>query len=223
MDEIMIGDILFTPQKRIINKGGSFIKMRNKESEVLFLLCHNYPDSLTRDDIEKEIWGGSYVTDNTLTQTISNLRNALDDKAHELVTTIPKKGYCIGIKPIFISSKEKEKEKEKERGGGGGVDCLDVVKNNKYILSGVGFRYKVVLLAVFISCFFTSLYVTLNSHTIKILHPTIMPILIGLDNTLDEVFLSTYRKAPYVYLKKTKQGEYIACKYQTGELICERK
>lgn len=213
----MIGDILFTPQKRMINKRGSLIKMRNKESEVLSLLCHNYPDYLTRDDIEKEIWGGSYVTDNTLTQTISNLRNALDDKAHELVTTIPKKGYCIGIKPIFISSKEKE------RGGGGRVDCLDVVKNNEYILSGVGFRYKVVLLAVFISCFFTSLYVTLNSHAIKILHPTITPILIGLDNTLDEVFLSTYRKAPYVYLKKTKQGEYIACKYQTGELICERK
>ncbi|MFW5389527.1 winged helix-turn-helix domain-containing protein [Yersinia sp. 2542 StPb PI] len=217
MDEIMIGDILFTPQKRMINKRGSLIKMRNKESEVLSLLCHNYPDSLTRDDIEKEIWGDSYVTDNTLTQTISNLRNALDDKAHELVTTIPKKGYCIGIKPIFISSKEKE------RGGGGRVDCLDVVKNNEYILSGVGFRYKVVLLAVFISCFFTSLYVTLNSHAIKILHPTITPILIGLDDTLDEVFLSTHRKAPYVYLKKTKQGEYIACKYQTGELICERK
>lgn len=58
MDEIIIGDIIFTPQKRMINKGGSTIKIRNKESEVLALLCHNYPIS-SREDIEKEIWGGS--------------------------------------------------------------------------------------------------------------------------------------------------------------------
>lgn len=68
---------------------------------MLSLLCTHYPEALSREDIEEKIWEGSYVTDNTLTQTISNLRHALDDKEHEIVTTIPKKGYCIGIKPDF--------------------------------------------------------------------------------------------------------------------------
>lgn len=80
MNDIIIGDIIFTPLKRTLNKGGSVIKIRNKESEVLSLLCFHYPDVLSREDIEKKIWSESYVTDNTLTQTISNLRHALNDK-----------------------------------------------------------------------------------------------------------------------------------------------
>lgn len=217
MDEIIIGDIIFTPQKRMINKGGSTIKIRNKESEVLALLCHNYPISLSREDIEKEIWGGSYVTDNTLTQTISNLRNALDDKEHELVTTIPKKGYCIGIKPTFISGKD--------IGGGqlSEIDCFNVVRNRYDVLSGIGLRCKMVILSVFIIFFLSSFYITSSHYQIRIVHPTTTPILIGLDNTRDKAFLSTYGKAPYVYLKKTKHGEYIACKYHNGELTCEKK
>ena len=95
MNDIIIGDIVFTPLKRTLNKGGSVIKIRNKESEVLSLLCFHYPDVLSREDIEKKIWSESYVTDNTLTQTISNLRHALNDKKHELVTTIPKKGIAL--------------------------------------------------------------------------------------------------------------------------------
>lgn len=91
MSEIIIGDILFTPKKRVVSRSGNDTKIRNKESEILTLLCHHYPDSISREVIEKEIWTGSYVTDNTLTQTISNLRNALDDKNHELVITIPKR------------------------------------------------------------------------------------------------------------------------------------
>lgn len=160
MDEIIIGDIIFTPQKRIINKGGSTIKIRNKESEVLALLCHNYPISLSREDIEKEIWGGSYVTDNTLTQTISNLRNALDDKEHELVTTIPKKGYCIGIKPTFISGKDIGGGKFSE------TDCFNVVRNRYDILSGIGIRCKIVILSVFV--FFFLLHFISHRATIKL-------------------------------------------------------
>ncbi|WP_258179870.1 winged helix-turn-helix domain-containing protein, partial [Yersinia pseudotuberculosis] len=100
---IVINDVFFTPQKRTIDRNGKITKIRNKESELLSLLCEYYPEPISREDIEKRLWEGSYVTDNTLTQTISNLRHALDDKKHELVVTIPKKGYRIGIKPeIFI-------------------------------------------------------------------------------------------------------------------------
>ncbi|WP_315851244.1 winged helix-turn-helix domain-containing protein [Yersinia massiliensis] len=70
MGEITIGNIKFTPDKRILNKGGVVVKMRNKESEVLSLLCHHYPSTLSREDLEREIWGDSYVTDNTLTRPL---------------------------------------------------------------------------------------------------------------------------------------------------------
>lgn len=66
MNDIIIGDIVFILLKRIFNKGGSVIKIRNKEFEVLFLLCFYYFDVFFCEDIEKKIWSESYVIDNIL-------------------------------------------------------------------------------------------------------------------------------------------------------------
>lgn len=46
MDEIILGDIIFTPLKRTLTKGGCVFKIRNKEAEVLSLLCTHYPEAL---------------------------------------------------------------------------------------------------------------------------------------------------------------------------------
>ncbi|CNH51834.1 reguatory protein [Yersinia pekkanenii] len=198
MDEILIGDIIFTPKKRMINKGGSMVKIRNKESELLFLLCHHYPSSLSREDLEKAVWEGSYVTDNTLTQTISNLRNALDDKKHELVTTIPKKGYCIGVKPDFISNNLLQELLVTEG------DLIDDIKF-KIISSCLGFvksPHKVAILVISFICFFTSFQITSSRYQIKIIDIKNSPILIGLDDVRDKDFLSSYlliRKNPMFF------------------------
>jgi DNA-binding winged helix-turn-helix (wHTH) protein len=219
MDEIIIGDIIFTPKKRMINKGGSIVKIRNKESEVLSLLCHHYPSSISREDIEKKIWEGSYVTDNTLTQTISNLRNALDDKEHELVTTIPKKGYCIGVKPGFISSNSRQNLLFTNS------DVIDGAKSEAISIEPKfgGFYCKAIMLIILIFSFIFSFDMTSNYHQIKIKDVNSLPILMDLDVIRDKNFLSLYQKEPYIFLKKRRNGEYIACKYQEGELICEQK
>ncbi|CNI19352.1 reguatory protein [Yersinia frederiksenii] len=219
MNEIIIGDIIFIPKKRIINKKGNIIKIRNKESEVLSLLCEQYPGSLSRESLEQEIWKGTYVTDNTLTQTISNLRNALDDKDHELVMTIPKKGYCLGIKPTVVSN-----------------DLLcSILPPNEYSINNVknnlsfsmfvsvGLIYKVIALMFFCALFLISLKITENYYQVKIIDVPSLPILINLDEAHDGEFLSVYNKVPYVYLKKQKNGDYTVCKYKNGGLTCEKK
>ncbi|CFQ33768.1 MULTISPECIES: winged helix-turn-helix domain-containing protein [Yersinia] len=219
MDEIIIGNIIFTPTKRAINKGGAIVKIRNKESEVLSLLCHHYPSSLSREDIEREIWGESYVTDNTLTQTISNLRNALDDKDHEIVTTIPKKGYSIGIKPSFISSGSPQDLRFTHADSTVGVKPKSISLSLRFL----SFRYKAIMLVVSVVLFFISFELTSNYYQIKINEVKSLPILVGLDKVRDKEFLSLYQKDPYVFLKRRSHGEYIACKYCEGELICEKK
>ncbi|WP_145516430.1 winged helix-turn-helix domain-containing protein [Yersinia aleksiciae] len=219
MDEIIIGNIIFDPIKRTINKEGVVVKIRNKESELLSLLCHHYPSSLSREDIEREIWGESYVTDNTLTQTISNLRNALDDKDHELVTTIPKKGYCIGIKPGFIPSNSSQDLAFVHRDSTVSIKPESITLMPNYLSS----QYKIFMLLVSVVCFFISFELTSSQHQIKINEVKTLPILIGLDKTQDKAFLSLYQKEPYVFLKKMSDGEYIACKYNEGELMCEKK
>ncbi|ATM87207.1 transcriptional regulator [Yersinia massiliensis] len=219
MDEIVIGNIKFTPDKRILNKGGVVVKMRNKESEVLHLLCHHYPSTLSREDLEKEIWGDSYVTDNTLTQTISNLRHALDDKDHELVMTIPKKGYCISTQPILTSSDSSQNlilsEDESTR---------NFVSEFIILMpKGINNFYKTSVVLLLVVCCIASFSLTSIHHQIKINDVGSLPILIGLDATSDSDFLLKFNKKPYIFLKKRSDGEYIACKYNEGELICEKK
>lgn len=219
MNEIIIGDIIFTPLKRTLSKMGGIVKIRNKESEILSLLCSHYPTALSREDIEEKVWKGSYLTDNTLTQTISNLRNALDDKEHELVITIPKKGYCIGIKPDFtvqVTATDSQltnvniSNSSKDR----------IIKSPSRSIPVL--RVKAIF-TVFFLCLFVSFYITSYSYQVNIISVKKLPILVNLSEISDKNFLSSYNKHPYVFLKKQKNGEYTACKYQTGVLACEKK
>ncbi|CNL21946.1 winged helix-turn-helix domain-containing protein [Yersinia aldovae] len=214
MSEIIIGDILFTPKKRVVSRSGNDTKIRNKESEILTLLCHHYPDSISREVIEKEIWTGSYVTDNTLTQTISNLRNALDDKNHELVITIPKKGYSLGVKPNFSTS-DTPVIKNVVLGNVAG-------ERRKSFLRGIDFFDLKVTLATLLSCFIILFLLSYDHHQVKVVDVKSLPILINLDKVIDANFLSSYQREPYVLLKKRENGDYIVCQIHEGALVCEK-
>lgn len=219
MDEITIGNIIFFPQKRTINNKGRFVKIRNKESEVLLFLCNNYPAALSREEIEQKVWEGSYVTDNTLTQTISNLRHALDDKGHELVMTIPKKGYCIGIKPKFVLNDPSCNLSLSDE------SLSDELVNETTILAStsIGLIYNITILSLFFIFLFFSFKITSCYYQVRIIDTGMLPILVNLDKTRDKEFLSIYNKPPYVFLKKQKNEEYTVCKYQMGGLTCEKK
>lgn len=216
MNDIIIGDFVFTPLKRTLSKGGCVIKIRNKESEVLSLLCFHYPDVLCREDIERKIWSESYVTDNTLTQTISNLRHALNDKKHELVITIPKKGYCLGVKPDFTSNNSSEILPVTQ------TEVLDSLANNttgslpkQKILAS---RFFVCM--IFCLCLATSFNVTSNCYQIKIINVKKSPLAIDINEIHNRSFLSFYNKEPYIFLKKQKNNEYTICKLQPGGMTC---
>ncbi|CAM3350782.1 MULTISPECIES: winged helix-turn-helix domain-containing protein [Yersinia] len=222
MDRIFIGDITFTPKIRAVEHDGNEVKLRNKESEVLALLCDNYPDPVSREQIEKTIWTDSYVTDNTLTQTISNLRNALNDKKHELIITIPKKGYCLGLEPkrVFYNADENELTPK----------VLEVINDDAQLISRnvrKPFQLTQLLLVVlsFSAAFYFSFVFFFNEYQINIFKVKYqdLPILINLDEKKDADFLKLYRKHPNLMLKKNSDGSYNVCGRVDGEFLCTRK
>ncbi|WP_432323993.1 winged helix-turn-helix domain-containing protein [Yersinia enterocolitica] len=219
MDEIILGDIIFTPLKRTLSKGGSVFKIRNKEAEVLSLLCSHYPEALSREDIEEKIWAGSYVTDNTLTQTISNLRHALDDKEHEIVTTIPKRGYCIGIKPDFTANVSEKSLPVTNANISGSLSNETINSPSE----NISLKNKAIIFISYSILLFISFNMTFHYYQVRIISVKKIPILVNLDTERDEKFLLSYNKSPYVFLKKQKNGDYIACKYQSRGLECEKK
>lgn len=229
MDKIFIGDISFTPKTRCVDQDGREIKLRNKESEVLALLCDRYPDAVSRAQIEKAIWTDSYVTDNTLTQTISNLRNSLDDRKHELIITIPKKGYCIGIKPKFLYYDDPQSLNnlaENDQNFIASESKIDISNAPSLSVYNKKFSVTTWLMGCFLFLFFIflSFFIIINKYQIKTVKVDTknLPILVNLDEKKDYEFLKSYRKPHYLLLKKDADGSYFACyRYKVG-LTCVR-
>jgi eukaryotic-like serine/threonine-protein kinase len=78
--------------RRTLLRKGSTVPLLPKTFEVLCCLVSQSGRVLTKEEILRAVWPGSYVEENNLTQHISLLRKALADRAGYIVT-IPGRGY----------------------------------------------------------------------------------------------------------------------------------
>ncbi|MGF1721149.1 winged helix-turn-helix domain-containing protein [Vibrio kyushuensis] len=87
----------------IKNEEDKIIRLRAREANLLTALIDSFPDILSRQSIEEQLWKGSYATNATINQTIKALRFSLEDDQRALIRTIPKQGYVLSSKPHLIS------------------------------------------------------------------------------------------------------------------------
>ena len=80
-----------------LRKDGTPIKLPPQPVKILALLASRAGQVVTRDEIQKEIWGGETYVDfeHGLNQCIKQIRTALNDNADKplYVETIPRRGY----------------------------------------------------------------------------------------------------------------------------------
>lgn len=99
--------ILINENFREVIVKGVVKRIRYKESLVLKMLVENYPNKVSRKVLSDSIWGSTYVFDETINQTVKNLRIALEDKNKELIITLPRFGYSFGLKPQYTREMKK--------------------------------------------------------------------------------------------------------------------
>ncbi|MCK6262938.1 winged helix-turn-helix domain-containing protein [Vibrio sp. ZSDE26] len=87
----------------IKNQEDKIIRLRAREANLLTALIDSFPEVLSRQSIEDQLWKGSYATNATINQTIKALRFSLEDDQRALIRTIPKQGYVLSSKPHLIS------------------------------------------------------------------------------------------------------------------------
>jgi DNA-binding winged helix-turn-helix (wHTH) protein len=84
-----------------LRKDGTPIKLPPQPVKVLALLAIRAGQVVTRDEIQKEVWGeGTYVDfEHGLNQCIKQIRTALNDNADKplYVETLPRRGYHCGL------------------------------------------------------------------------------------------------------------------------------
>ena len=69
------------------------IELRPKTFEVLRYLVENADRLITKEELIKAIWPHVVVTDDSLTQCVSEARHAIGDGGQIIIKTVPRRGY----------------------------------------------------------------------------------------------------------------------------------
>jgi TolB-like protein len=81
------------------------IELRRKSFEVLRHLVENADRLVTKEELIKAIWPDVVVTDDSLTQCVSEARHAIGDAGQTIIKTVPRRGYRF-CAPVSRSNRE---------------------------------------------------------------------------------------------------------------------
>jgi DNA-binding winged helix-turn-helix (wHTH) protein/TolB-like protein len=82
-------------REELRDPAGTRIELRNRSFGVLRHLATNAGRVVTKDELLTANWPGVTVTEDSLTQCISEIRRALGDAGRDLIRTVPRRGYMI--------------------------------------------------------------------------------------------------------------------------------
>ncbi|HSL19503.1 MAG TPA: winged helix-turn-helix domain-containing protein [Methylomirabilota bacterium] len=96
-----LGDRLVEPRLNRLTRDGEPIQIEIKAMDVLLCLVRRAGEVVTRQEIVDAVWATEFISDNTLTHAVAELRNALGDdaRAPTFIETIHRRGYRL-ITPV---------------------------------------------------------------------------------------------------------------------------
>ncbi|HTW58875.1 MAG TPA: winged helix-turn-helix domain-containing protein [Terriglobales bacterium] len=97
------GDFQVDPLSRTLRRQEDVVTLSRRAFDVLLYLVQNPGRVVTRDELLKNAWPDSFVDENSLAQSISALRRALDEKPgdNNYIATLPGRGYQF-VSPVQV-------------------------------------------------------------------------------------------------------------------------
>src|SRR5271166_5549473 len=88
---------------RTLRREQEVVTLNRRAFDVLLFLVRNPGKVLTRDELLKNVWPDAFVDENSLAQSISALRRALDEKPgdNNYIVTLPGRGYQF-VAPVQV-------------------------------------------------------------------------------------------------------------------------
>jgi DNA-binding winged helix-turn-helix (wHTH) protein/tetratricopeptide (TPR) repeat protein len=92
-----IGECVIEPRQNRIVRGEIEVRLEPRVMDVLVCLAVRAGEVVSRETLNEQVWGNLVVTDQAVTNCISELRHHLGDdrSAHRVIETIPKRGYRL--------------------------------------------------------------------------------------------------------------------------------
>jgi len=99
--DLRIGIWLVQPGLNTISQNGTTRQLEPKVMEVLVCLAHHAGETLPKEQLLKTIWPDTFVSDDVLIRSISEIRRAFEDDPREpkFIQTISKRGYRL-VAPV---------------------------------------------------------------------------------------------------------------------------
>jgi TolB-like protein/DNA-binding winged helix-turn-helix (wHTH) protein len=101
--DFRVGPWLVQPSLNTISQNGTFNRVEPKIMEVLVCLAEHTGEVVPKEKLLQAGWPDTFVSDDVLKRSVSELRHVFGDDAHEsrIIETIPKRGYrlVVDVKP----------------------------------------------------------------------------------------------------------------------------
>ena len=98
-------------QNEALWRGDDRVQLSPKEFELLSILVINQGNTVSKEEIFKQVWKDTFVENGVLTQNIYTLRNTLGKTldGDNIIENVPRRGYRIAV-PIVTKTPLKNKE-----------------------------------------------------------------------------------------------------------------
>lgn len=104
--DFLVGEWLVEPSLGRLSRNGIERRIRPQLIDLLVLLARHAGRTVSKDMILASVWQGQHVAESGMTRCIAEIRQALEDDAHEptMVQTIPKRGYRLVAPVRFVDA-----------------------------------------------------------------------------------------------------------------------
>lgn len=101
------GEFQLDVRARSLRREKAIVALNSRAFDVLLYFVQNPGKVLTHEELLKNVWAESFVDENSLAQSISALRRALEEKPgdNNFIVTLPGRGYQF-VSPVQVIAAE---------------------------------------------------------------------------------------------------------------------
>jgi len=120
-DGFRIANWLIEPRLNTVARNGATTRLEPKVMEVLVCLARRAGEPVSKEELLQAVWPDTFVTDDGLKRSISELRRVFEDDVREprVIQTIPKRGYrlMVPVEPVNAEPDTSPKSPSEESRG----------------------------------------------------------------------------------------------------------
>jgi predicted ATPase/DNA-binding winged helix-turn-helix (wHTH) protein len=94
-ERLRFGEFELAPVARVLWRRGKPVKLGSRALDILIILASRPGEVLSKDELTKLVWRGTFVDGTALRVGVSAVRKALGKGGDRYIATIPGRGYCF--------------------------------------------------------------------------------------------------------------------------------